>query len=162
MVGGDAHDAKKLEPVFSAIGSTVRYLGPAGSGQLAKACNQVVVAAGCVAISEAALLARSAGLDVRTVFELLGGGLAGSALLQHKGEKWITEDFQAGGSATNQLKDLCFVADAAKANDIVLPLTEKVLALFSSMIEGGEGELDHTGIYLTIKKMADHNSRNGA
>jgi len=154
MVGGDRSAAEQLLPVFSAMGSTVRYLGPSGSGQLGKACNQIVVAATVTALSESVLLARHAGLDVATVLELLGGGLAGSELLRQKGDKWLREDFTAGGSAVNQLKDLRFAIDAALAAGLRLPVTETVTALFAELVAAGDGELDHTGIYRAIERLA--------
>lgn len=150
MIGGDRMVAETLLPLFSCIGHTVRYLGGSGSGALAKACNQIVVAGTIAAVSEAMLLARSAGLDLEIVQELLQGGLARTAVLEQKGEKWMTEDFAAGGSAVNQLKDLRFITEAAGANGLVLPATEAVTGLFERMIANGDGELDHSGLYRTL------------
>ncbi len=154
MVGGDGRAAELMSPVFNALGRTVRYLGPSGSGQLAKACNQIVVAATVTALSESVLLARHGGLDIATVLELLGGGLAGSELLRQKADKWLREDFTAGGTAINQLKDLRFAIDAAGARGLRLPVTETVTDLFADLIRAGDGELDHTGIYRAIERLA--------
>lgn len=154
MVGGDRAVAETLLPVFACVGRIVRYLGTSGSGALAKACNQIVVAGTVAAISEAMLLARSAGLDLELVQELLQGGLARTAVLEQKGEKWMHGDFTPGGSASNQLKDLHFIAEAAEANDLVLPTIAAVTSLFEQMIAAGDGDLDHTGIYATIAALS--------
>jgi 2-hydroxy-3-oxopropionate reductase len=150
MVGGDRDTAQAVEPIFQAMGTTVRYMGPSGSGALAKACNQIVVAATVTAVSEAMLLARNGGLDLSVMLELLQGGLADSAVLRQKGYRWISSDFDGGGSARNQLKDLGFIKDAATAGGIDLPLSSTVTELFDAMVAQGDGALDHTGIHRTL------------
>jgi 3-hydroxyisobutyrate dehydrogenase-like beta-hydroxyacid dehydrogenase len=150
MVGGELVIAEKLAPLFAHLGSTVRYLGKSGSGAMAKACNQIVVAGTIAAVSESMLLARAAGLDLRVVREILQGGLARTEVLEQKGDNWLHEDFTAGGSAKNQLKDLRFIAEAAAANALTLPTTAEVTRLFTRMVDNGDGDLDHTGLYLTI------------
>lgn len=150
MVGGNEDAAQSLEPIFQALGTTVRYLGPSGAGELAKACNQIVVAATVTAVSEAMLLARKGGLDISVMLELLQGGLADSQVLRQKGQRWLANDFTGGGSARNQLKDLGFVLDAANAEGIDLPLSRTVTDMFTDMVTQGDGALDHTGIFRTI------------
>jgi 3-hydroxyisobutyrate dehydrogenase-like beta-hydroxyacid dehydrogenase len=151
MVGGDRATAERTLPLFDHMGTTIRYLGESGSGALAKACNQIVVAGTIAAVSESMLLARTAGLDLTVLQELLQGGLARSEVVAQKGSKWIDEDFAAGGSAVNQLKDLRFIREAADARSITLPTTQQVTRLFDRMVADGDGELDHTGVYLTIR-----------
>ncbi|WP_164204868.1 NAD(P)-dependent oxidoreductase [[Micrococcus luteus] ATCC 49442] len=150
MVGGDKDAAQSVKEIFEAMGTTVRYMGPSGSGALAKACNQVVVAATVTAVSEAMLLARSGGLDLAVMLELLQGGLADSAVLRQKGQRWISGDFTGGGSAKNQLKDLGFIREAATADGLELPLSRTVTELFGEMVARGDGELDHTGIHRAL------------
>lgn len=152
MAGGEPDVVHQLTTLFAHLGSTIRYLGPSGSGAMAKACNQIVVAGTVAAVSEAMLLARTAGLDLGVVREILQGGLARSEVLAQKGDKWINQDFSAGGSARNQLKDLNFISQAAEANGLSLPTTSAVTRLFAQMVADGDGELDHTGVYLTIKR----------
>ncbi|MBC3763208.1 gluconokinase, GntK/IdnK-type [Quadrisphaera oryzae] len=154
MVGGDAADFSRAAPVFAAIGTTVRHLGPSGSGAMAKACNQVVVAGTVTLVSEAMLLARSGGLDPAVLLELLLGGLARSAVLEQKGRNWVDEDFTPGGSARNQLKDLRFIADAARAGGLDLPATAVVTSLFEEVVDRGDGDLDHTGVYRALAARA--------
>jgi 3-hydroxyisobutyrate dehydrogenase-like beta-hydroxyacid dehydrogenase len=132
----------------------VRRMGPVGSGQLAKACNQLVVASTVTAISEAMLLAQAAGLDREVLQELLLGGLAGSEVLRQKGSNWLTEDFSVGGSAVNQVKDLNYALASAQDLGAVLPLSSTVLDLFSSLVAHGEGDLDHTAVYRTLQRLS--------
>jgi 3-hydroxyisobutyrate dehydrogenase-like beta-hydroxyacid dehydrogenase len=154
MVGADPADFAELLPVFEILGSVVRHLGPIGSGQLAKACNQLIVAATMTAVSEAMLLARESGLDRAVLLELLLGGLAGSEVLRQKGGNWVTESFEAGGSATNQLKDLNFALAAAEEGGLDLPLSTTVHGLFSDLIADGDGALDHSGIFRALERRA--------
>ncbi|MCU1532939.1 MAG: NAD(P)-dependent oxidoreductase [Arthrobacter sp.] len=156
MVGGKEDAAQSLEPIFRALGTTVRYMGPSGAGELAKACNQIVVAATVTAVSEAMLLARKGGLNISVMLELLQGGLADSQVLRQKGHRWLTHDFTGGGSARNQLKDLGFVLDAADAEGIDLPLSRTVTEMFTDMVAQGDGALDHTGIQRTLANALPH------
>jgi 3-hydroxyisobutyrate dehydrogenase-like beta-hydroxyacid dehydrogenase len=152
MIGGDAATAESLVPIFTHIGRTIRYLGPSGSGEIAKACNQIVVAATVAALSEALLLARTSGLDLTVLCELLQGGLARTEVLEQKQEKWIAEDFDEGGSARNQVKDLHFAQEVSRFRGVRLPTTDRVAELFEQMVAEGNGGLDHTGLYLTLKR----------
>ena len=130
MVGGDIDVLRLVEPTFLKLGSTVRHLGPLGSGELAKACNQIVVAVTLTALAEAVTLARKAGLDTKIVLDILAGGLANSQALTVKREKIETSDYRPGGSAVFQLKDLRFALEAGKDSGTALPVTEEVTKLF--------------------------------
>jgi 2-hydroxy-3-oxopropionate reductase len=150
MVGGDEDTFSSVTPAFGFMGSTIRHMGPGGSGALAKACNQIVVAGTVTAVSEAMLLARGGGLDPSVMLELLRGGLANSEVLRQKGHRWIDGDFAGGGSAQNQLKDLNFVLGAAGTAHLELPLSKVIQDLFEEMVGRGDGGLDHTGIFRTL------------
>lgn len=150
MVGGDQDALRSVTPAFQFMGSTIRHMGPGGSGALAKACNQIVVASTVTAVSEAMLLARGGGLDPSVMLELLRGGLADSEVLRQKGHRWIDGNFAGGGSAQNQLKDLNFVLGAARAAHLELPLSTVIKDLFDDMVVRGDGALDHTGILRTL------------
>jgi len=155
MVGGHADDVLRLRPYFAALGTTVRHLGPLGAGQLAKACNQIVVAATLTAVSEALALAVKGGLDPEVVVEVLGGGLAGSRVLDVKKEKWLTHDFAPGGRAVNQLKDLVFAVEAGREIGVPLPVTATVEQLYSAMCALGFGDDDHSGVYQVYETLSD-------
>lgn len=153
MVGGPVEVVERLEPLFGLYSSTVLRFGDTGAGSIAKACNQIVVAATVSAISEAMALAEASGLDLGDVQSILAGGLANSEVLQQKGQRWIETDFEGGGSAKNQLKDLTFIAETAAKAGLKLPVSSSVRTAFQTMISQGLGELDHTGIYLSIRAL---------
>ena len=152
MVGGDQSVFEEVLPIFQAIGKTIRLLGPVGSGQIAKACNQVVVAITLTALGEAITLARKSGLDAHAVFDILSGGLANSQALQIKREKIESGDFTPGGFSKFQLKDLNFALERAEQIGVELPVTSIVRELFAELVEHGDGELDHSAIVREIER----------
>ncbi|WP_138732530.1 NAD(P)-dependent oxidoreductase [Modestobacter excelsi] len=154
MVGGAPDAVSRSWPVLSLVGSTVRHLGPPGSGEVAKACNQVVVAGTIGALSEALVLADANGIDRARLLELLGGGLAGSEVLRQKRDRWLTGDFAGGGSTANQLKDLRFVAETAAAGGLDLPISAVLRAVFERAVDDGDGHLDHSGVALSLARHA--------
>jgi 2-hydroxy-3-oxopropionate reductase len=154
MVGGRPEDVARVRPLLEAMGSTVDHLGPLGAGQLAKACNQIVVAATLTALSEALVLARKGGLDAGRVFAVLGGGLAGSRVLEVKGPKLLGGDFRPGGAAAFQHKDLGFALAAARAEGVALPLTALVDQLFGAAVWNGLGDDDHSVVVRVIERLA--------
>jgi 2-hydroxy-3-oxopropionate reductase len=98
MVGGDERDVSDAWPVLVACGNPVR-LGPLGSGQVAKACNQMIVAATVLALGEAAVLADRSGIDLDELFRLLAGGYAGSRILETRGDRIVSENYSPSGAA---------------------------------------------------------------
>ena len=151
MVGGPRDVVEQVEPLFRLYSATVAWFGEAGAGSTVKACNQIVVAATVTALSEAMALAAASGLDLEQVQSVLAGGLANSEVLRQKGQRWIDADFEGGGSAKNQLKDLRFISEVAAGAGLTLPVAGSLLTAFQSMVSAGHGDLDHTGIYLGIR-----------
>ena len=152
MVGGDAKDLADALPTFQKIGQTIRHLGPVGAGEMAKACNQIVVAATLTAIAEAVTLGRRAGLDTTALIDILAGGLAASQALSVKRSKIESNDYTPGGAANFQLKDLRFALEAGAATGTSLTMTEEVTRLYASLVESGDGGLDHSGIIREIER----------
>lgn len=146
MVGGEVVDVERLDAILAAVGGTVRHLGPIGSGQLAKACNQSIVATTLSALAEAVTLARHAGLDTEMLLEVLAGGYAGSRLLDEKGSRYVSGDFEPGGAAAFQHKDLGFVLESARSVGVAMPVAALVDQLFGAMRWTGRGNLDHSGV----------------
>jgi len=154
MAGGTRADIEELMPTFAVLGDIIRHMGPVGSGQLAKACNQMIVASTVSAVSEAMLLARESGLDRSALLDILRGGLAGSEILHQKGQNWVDESFEPGGTAAYQLKDLDFVRAAASAARVDLPVISTVRDLFAALVDAGQGGLDHTGVFRELERRA--------
>ncbi len=141
MVGGEGGDVSRVLPVLSACGTAV-HLGPLGAGQVAKACNQMIVAATVLALGEAAVLADRSGLDLPVLFELLAGGYAGSRVLQTRGPGIVGEDYRPGGLAKYMVKDLDFataVADRTGTRPVLLPALK---AGFEELVDRGLGDFD--------------------
>ena len=141
MVGGTERDVNDAWPVLAACGNPV-HLGPLGSGQVAKACNQMIVAATVLALGEAEVLADRSGLDLDKLFRLLAGGYADSRILQTRGDRIVREDYTPSGAARYLVKDLRFAATVAQAtgtNAILLPVLQ---AAFTELTERGYGDHD--------------------
>jgi 2-hydroxy-3-oxopropionate reductase len=152
MVGGKSEVLQEVMPFFEKIGKTVRLLGPLGSGEMAKACNQIIVAITLAGIAEAITLGRKAGLDTAVLLDLLMGGYANSTLLGAKRERIESKNYERGGSANYQLKDLRIALEAGLENGAALPVTTEVTKLFAALIAAGEGELDHSAIFKEIER----------
>lgn len=154
MVGGEPDDVERVRPVLEPMASRVVHLGPLGSGQLAKACNQIVVATTLTALAEAVALGRSGGLDVGALLDVLAAGLAGSRALEVKRDLLTAHDFTPQGSAAFQHKDLGFALEAARTDGVAVPVTAVVDQLFGAMRWTGHGEDDHSGILQMIELLS--------
>jgi 2-hydroxy-3-oxopropionate reductase len=155
MVGGDQSIVDGLRPILHLLGSTVTYMGELGSGQLAKACNQIVVAATLSAIGEALVLARRGGLDAESLLNALGAGLAGSKALDVKREMWLSANFTPGGRAELQLKDLAIALSAGREYRTALPLTGVVEQLYAALCFEGYGDEDHAAVIRVLERLSD-------
>jgi len=156
MLGGAEDDAARAADVLSACGSSV-LLGPLGAGQVAKACNQLVVSATILALGEATVLADRSGLDVEALWTLLGRGYAGSRLLESRKDKLVNGDDEPSGIARYMVKDLRFAADIADAtgtNPVLLPTLR---AAFDELVAAGLGDRD---IAVSRRFIAKRDNRN--
>jgi 2-hydroxy-3-oxopropionate reductase len=152
MAGGSAADFARAKPIFVPLGRPT-LVGPAGSGQLAKCCNQAIVAITIGAVAEALLLAAASGADPAAVREALLGGFADSRILQLHGKRMIERDFLPGGRARVQLKDQDTILAAAKAAGLQLPLSECVTALYRELVNQGGSELDQNALLLELERI---------
>jgi len=154
MVGGDASALEKVMPVFMAIGKTVTHVGDSGAGQVAKAANQIMVAAQMVAMGELLVFAKKAGVDPRKVVEAIKGGAAQCWSLDVKPARLFDGNRNPGFKARMQLKDLKIIMETAKEYDIPLSSTIENTKLFQHMIDSGMGELDNSAVVGVIEKLA--------
>lgn len=143
MVGAEPGQFELVAPVLEALGNPVR-LGALGSGQVAKACNQMIVAATTVALGEAALVAEGNGLDVAELFALLQGGYAGSVLLQVKGPQFAAHDHAPRGPAKFMVKDLGIAASAADEAGLKLAQLPMLASVYTGLTDAGLGDQDST------------------
>lgn len=141
MVGGSPDDVAAAIPVLRAVGHPV-HLGPLGAGQVAKACNQMIVAATVMALAEATVVAERAGLDVAAMLDLLGGGYAGSRILEVKKRAFVEHDHSPSGAARYMVKDLGFATDEARRSGTGTPQLDVLRAVFTDLTAAGLGDQD--------------------
>ena len=154
MVGGEASALEKVMPVFEAMGKTITHVGGAGAGQVAKAANQIMVAAQMVAMGELLVFSKKAGVDPRKVVEAIKGGAAQCWTLDVKPPRLFAGNRNPGFKAHMQLKDLKIILETAKEYDIPVSGTAANAELFQQMIELGMGELDNSAVVGVIEKLA--------
>ncbi|GJQ36656.1 MAG: tartronate semialdehyde reductase [Anaerolineaceae bacterium] len=154
MVGGDAEALEKVMPVFQAMGKTVTHVGEAGAGQVAKAANQIMVAAQMVAMGELLVFSKKAGVDPRKVVDAIKGGAAQCWTLDVKPPRLFDGNRNPGFKAHMQLKDLRIVLDTATEYDIPVSSAEEHTKLFEQMISLGMGELDNSAVVGVVEKLA--------
>ncbi len=154
MVGGDASALEKVMPVLLAMGKTVTHVGDAGAGQVAKAANQIMVAAQMVAMGELLVFARKAGVDPRKVVDAIKGGAAQCWTLDVKPPRLFDGNRNPGFKAHMQLKDLKIILETAKEYDIPVSSTKLNTELFQQMIDLGMGDLDNSAVVGVIEKLA--------
>ncbi|MHA1523468.1 MAG: NAD(P)-dependent oxidoreductase [Alphaproteobacteria bacterium] len=150
MAGGEAADFAHLAPVFDALGRAT-YIGPHGTGQLAKLANQAIVGITIGAVAEALLLAKAGGADPAAVRAAITGGFADSTVLAIHGARMLARDFVPGGAAKNQLKDLNNVAEAAAESRIDLPLARLARDNFAALVDMVGSEYDHSALLLWLE-----------
>jgi 2-hydroxy-3-oxopropionate reductase len=141
MVGGPPEAVHAVLPVLRACGTPV-HLGPLGAGDVAKACNQLIVAATMTAIAEASVIAERSGLDLDALLTLLEGGYAGSRVLETKHTRLVERDYSPTGVARYMVKDLGFAAGAAAETGTPAPLLEALRATFDDLVAAGMGDDD--------------------
>ncbi|TFW30883.1 NAD(P)-dependent oxidoreductase [Massilia horti] len=151
MAGGSADDFRQAEPVLSVLG-TARLVGPAGSGQVAKLCNQLIVGGTLNIVAEALLLAQAAGADPAAVREAIRGGFAGSRILDIHGQRMLERNFMPGGQVKSQLKDLHNVLAAAAESGLALPVTSLVTRNYET-IEGDLARADHAAALIALERI---------
>jgi 2-hydroxy-3-oxopropionate reductase len=154
MVGGSATAFDRGRPILEVMGSNVVHVGPAGAGQVAKACNQLVVAATIQAVAEALLLAKKAGVDPAKVREALLGGFAGSKILEVHGQRMLAGDFTPGFRSVLHRKDAMIVRQTAEELGSPVPLFEIAAQALEHLVEVGRGELDHAALVTLLEDTA--------
>jgi len=147
MAGGAADDVQAALPVLRVLGANVTHMGPPGSGQTAKILNQAIVGAGFALMTEAVLLAESAGIEVARLPQCLAGGLADSALLQKLYPRIAERGFEPPTGYARQLhKDMEAVAEFAHGHGQALPLVECAARLYRAYVEQGNGMADSASL----------------
>ncbi|MBS1881821.1 MAG: 2-hydroxy-3-oxopropionate reductase [Actinobacteria bacterium] len=154
MVGGEASTAARARPVLEALGKTIVHVGPAGSGQVVKACNQLLVATTIVATSEALVLGERLGIDAAALLDVLSGGLAGNKVMEVRRPQLLSHEFTPGFKLDLHHKDLEIALGAGGNAGVPLPLTALVQQLVRGARAKGRGGEDHTVLLEAIEELA--------
>ena len=146
MVGGDPADFDAAAEVFDAVGKTIVHVGPSGAGQTVKAANQLIVAGNIELLAEAVAFVEAYGVDTEAALRVLGGGLAGSKVLDQKGGNMLGRTFNPGFRIGLHHKDLGIVTAAAREAGVIIPLGAVLAQLMGSAVANGDGGLDHSAL----------------
>ena len=141
LVGGEKDDVDAAWPVLETMGHPF-HLGPLGSGAVAKFCNQMIVAATVTALGEAAVIGERSGLDLAALFEALGGGYAGSRVLETRKRRFIEGDYHPSGAAKYMVKDLGFALAEAAAVEVDAQQLTLLSEMFRDLTARGLGDQD--------------------
>ncbi len=151
MVGGDADTLEKVRPMLEVVGKKITHVGEAGAGQVAKAANQIMVAAQMVAEAELMLFAQKSGVDVARVIEAIRGGAAQCWTLDNKPQRLLAGNRTPGFKSRLQAKDLNIVMETAREYEAILPGTAINAQLFNAMVAAGNGDLDNSAVIQIIE-----------
>jgi len=149
MIGGDASAFERSLPVFQAMGKRITHMGAAGQGQMAKLCNQIVVAINLLAVSEALVFGAKAGLDLNKLLDALTAGAANSWALEVLGRKMLKRDFAPAFMVRLQQKDLRLVGEAAREMHVPVIGASLVNQLLTALEASGNGD-DGTQVLVTL------------
>ncbi|MET9328651.1 2-hydroxy-3-oxopropionate reductase [Tsukamurella sp. NPDC003166] len=158
MVGGAPADFEAAKPVLDVVGKTIVHVGPSGSGQTVKAANQLIVAGNIQLLAEAIIFLEAYGVDTAAAVQVLGGGLAGSAVLNQKAQKMLDREFEPGFRIELHHKDLGIVTSAAREAGVVAPLGGLVAQLMASARANGDGGLDHSALLRGVERLSGRSS----
>jgi 2-hydroxy-3-oxopropionate reductase len=161
MVGGPTDALQEVRPIFEAMGKTVTHVGNSGDGQIAKAANQIMVAAQMVAMGELLIFAQKAGADPVKVIEAIRGGAAQCWTLDVKPPRLFSGNRQPGFKASMQAKDLNIILETARQYGVPLPTTAVNAQLFNAMLQQGLGDLDNSAVIAILESLAGASLKQG-
>ena len=155
MVGGNKIAFERALPILQTMGKNIIHIGEAGAGQVAKACNQIIVGMTIQAVAEAMTLAQKSDVDIEKVREALLGGFAQSRILDLHGQRIIDRNFQPGFKVKLHRKDLNIALQTGRNLSVTLPGCAQVATQMDAVIAQGNGELDHSALALLLEHLAN-------
>lgn len=158
MVGGEAEPFQRALPLFKALGKNIVHIGASGNGQVAKACNQLLITQSITATAEMFEFAESMGADAQRVREALLGGFAASRILELHGKRMLCDDYRPGFKASLLLKDLNIVADAIERLGLDLPGARLARERTERLVRNGDGELDCAALAKVVRRKESGNN----
>ncbi len=154
MVGGKIEAFERARPIFEVLGQNVVHIGDHGAGQIAKTCNQVLISQTMVAVSEALLLAKAAGVNPANVRRALLGGFASSRILELHGQRMLDHNFEPGFKAKLHQKDMRIALQTAHELGVALPCAAIAAQYLNALIGSGLGDLDSSAILLPQEQLS--------
>jgi 3-hydroxyisobutyrate dehydrogenase len=154
FVGGEAADVERARPVLAGMGKTITHLGLIGSGQAAKAVNQVILAGAYLGVAEGMVLATKAGLDVGQLVTALSGGAAQSWVLANRSGRMIANEYPLGFKVALHRKDLGIALDLAGEVGAALPVSALCEQLETGLVAQGHADEDMSAVARTIRALA--------
>lgn len=151
MAGGEAEVLERVRPLLACLGKRIVHVGPNGAGQVAKACNQMIMVAAIEAAAEAMRLAAASGVDCAKVRQALAGGSAASRVLDVMGERMVRRDFSAGIEARLHHKDFGLVLEAARRSGVPVPLAAVVGQQLNALMAQGWGRDDTSSLLCVLE-----------
>jgi 3-hydroxyisobutyrate dehydrogenase len=154
FVGGEAADVERATPVLAGMGKTITHLGPLGSGQAAKAVNQVILAGAYLGVAEGLVLAIKAGLDPEQLVTALSGGAARSWVLENRSARMIANDYPLGFKVALHRKDLGIALELAKESGAAMPVAALCEQLETALVAQGHSDEDMSAVARTIRALS--------
>ncbi len=155
MVGGPQKALEIVRPILNTIGKTITHVGDNGAGQIAKAANQIMVAAQMVAMGELLIFAQQAGADPQKVIQAIQKGAAQCWTLDNKPQRLFAGNRAPGFKADLQAKDLNIIMESSHEFGVPLPLTAITAQLYQAMLQNGMQDLDNSAVIGIIEKLAN-------
>lgn len=154
MVGGKPDVFERVRPLFECMGKNIVHIGDNGAGQVAKSCNQIVVAVTIEAVAEALTFARKNDVDPARVREALMGGFAGSKIMEVHGRRMLDNDFKPGFKVGLHQKDMRIVMETAHQLGVALPAAALVTQHLNALMGTGDTDLDSAAVVKVIERMS--------
>jgi 3-hydroxyisobutyrate dehydrogenase/2-hydroxy-3-oxopropionate reductase len=155
MAGGPQEAYDRVLPVFEAMGTTIRHIGPTGTGTTVKLVNQLLVGIHCIAAAEAMLLGAKSGADPELLFEVVNSGWGQSFMLARNAPVMMDRNFEGvRGQLSLFLKDMGLIQELAKELDSPIPGGDLAYRLVKEAAEQGLGVLDPAAIVLPLEERA--------
>jgi len=155
FVGGSDADVARVRPVLEAMGRTITHMGPLGSGQAAKAVNQVVIGGAYLGVAEGIVLGVRAGLDPHQLVEALSGGAAQSWVLTNRSGRMIDDEYPLGFRLALHRKDLGIALETAAGSGLMLPVAMLAAALEDRLLDEGHGNEDMSVLARAIRELSE-------
>jgi 3-hydroxyisobutyrate dehydrogenase-like beta-hydroxyacid dehydrogenase len=151
FVGGSESDVARARPVLGAMGKTITHLGPLGSGQAAKAVNQVIISGAYLGVAEGIVLGIRAGLDPHRLVEALSGGAAQSWVLANRAGRMIDGEYPLGFKVSLHRKDLGIALEMAQSLGVQLPVAGLTAGLEDDLMVAGFGGEDMSALARSVR-----------